>query len=432
MQTSPEAGKTRRLNGLRRFAIDVTPLRASRDFRLLFGGQIIGVIGNQVRVVAIPYLVFLMTRSSLMVGLVSLAQFAPTLFLALAGGALADTIDRKRLLVISEILLVITAAMLAIPTLRGNPPLWYIFVIVTISAGIQAVDSPIRSAVIPRLVGREQVANAMAISQVTWQLGAVAGPAIAGLIIARFNIGVALMLTMLTWLISLVLLIPVTPMPPETFGTRPNKTGIAAIVEGLSFLKTKPAIATTFWIDINAMVFGMPTALFPALATQVFGVGPAGLGLLYAAPGAGALIGALVTGWVGHVRYQGRAVIIAVCIWGAAIAAFGVATHAFWLGLLMLAIAGAADMYSAVFRGTILQLGVPDRLRGRLTSVHFLVVTSGPRFGDMEAGTVAAIAGTQFSVVSGGLASIIGALIIAFAIPAFTHYDANSPAVLTE
>jgi predicted MFS family arabinose efflux permease len=179
------------------------------------------------------------------------------------------------------------------------------------------------------------------------------------------------------------------------------------------------------------MIFGFPSALMPAIATQVFKVGPAGLGLLYAAPGAGALLGALFTGWVGRVRRQGRAVIVAVCVWGAALIAFGLLTRVFWLALVMLAIAGSADMFSAVFRSTILQLGVPDHLRGRLSAVHFLVVTSGPRLGDMEAGTVAAIWGTQFSVVSGGLGSVIGALVLALAIPAFWRYDSRtSPEVV--
>jgi MFS family permease len=284
------------------------------------------------------------------------------------------------------------------------------------------VAAPAARAVEPRLVGREQLANAMALDQVTWNLSAVLAPVLGGILIAKLGVGPALIFNVSALAARLLLLVPLAPLPPE-IGEGPRKSGIASVVEGFTYLKDKPALLSTFLIDINAMVFGFPSALMPALATQVFKVGAGGLGFLYAAPAAGALAGSIVTGWVNHVRRQGRAVVIAVCIWGGAIAAFGLLTRNFVLALLMLAIAGGADMFSAVFRQTILQLSVPDRLRGRLSAVHFLVVTSGPRLGDVEAGSVAALTSTQFSVVSGGVGAVIGAVIIAAAIPAFWAYD---------
>jgi MFS family permease len=418
-----------RRNLLSRITIDVTPLRQSRDWRLLFAGQSFMGLGEQIRVVSVPYLVFLITHSSFAVGLISLAQFLPSLFLSLAGGTLADRMERRKLLIITQALLTLASALLAISVLRGAPPLWFIFIIVPLAAGFQAVENPARRAVVPRLVGMAQLPNALALEQATWNLAAVVGPVLGGLIIAKFGVATALVFSTATLLVTLVLLLPVGRMPVEV-GEGSIKSPLASVVEGFAFLKGKPTIISTFLIDLNAMIFGFPSALMPALATQVFKVGPAGLGLLYAAPGAGALLGALFTGWVGRVRRQGRAVIIAVCIWGVALVAFGLITRLFWLALVMLAIAGCADMFSAVFRSTILQLGVPDHLRGRLSAVHFLVVTSGPRLGDMEAGTVAALWGTKVSVVSGGLGSIVGAIAIALAVPAFWRYDsARSPEV---
>jgi MFS family permease len=418
----PRAGGIAR--GLRGLAIDTTVLRQSRDFRLLFAGQAINLIGGQIRMVAVPYLVFLITRSSLMVGVLSLVQFVPAVFFGVAGGTVADMVDRRRLLLITQALLAATSLCLAAAALARSPSLWLIFILVGIAAGIQAVDQPTRRAAIPRLVGRAQIVNAMAFNQITNQLGNVVGPAVAGLILARIGIGPALFINTVTFCLSFVTLLGIAPLPPAT-GAMAPKGGIAATFEGLSFLKGQPVILSTFLVDLNATFFGGPKALFPALATEVFKTGPVGLGLLYSAPGAGAFLGALMTGWVNRVRHQGRAVLISVCIWASAITAFGLMTHLFWLALVFLAIAGAADMFSAIFRSTILQLAVPDRLRGRLSGIHFMVVSSGPRLGDFEAGSVAALAGSEFSIVSGGLAALIGTIAIAFAIPAFARYDAH-------
>jgi len=417
-------GGLRRLGrGLHGVALDTTPLRGSRDFRFLFWGQAINLVGSQVRIVTLPYQVFLITHSSLAVGLLSLVQFFPLLITSFIGGALADAMDRRRLLLITQVLLAITSGLLATASLLGHPSLWYLLSVAAVAAGISAIDAPTRRAVIPRLVGRDQIAQAISLNQALNQLGNAIGPAIAGLILAEVGVGSAYLFDALTFLASILALVFIAPMPPLLEGQQLQRRGLSAIREGLSFLRGKPILLSTFIIDIDATFFGVPRALFPALATEVFKAGPSGLGFLYAAPGVGALIGALLTGWVSRVRRQGRAVIVAVCIWGAAIAGFGLMTHFFLLALFFLGIAGAADMYSAIFRGTILQSSVPDRLQGRLSAVHFMVVNSGPRLGDFEASVVAALSSLEFSVVSGGVAALVGAIAIALAIPSFGRYD---------
>ena len=416
------------LSKLRGMTFDATPLRESRDLRLLFAGQAINIVGSQVRMVTIAYLVYVISHSNLLVGLISLAQFVPAMVFSLVGGALADVVDRRRLLIITQVLLATASGMLTLAAFVGTPQLWYIFVIVSAAAGVGAFDQPTRRAVVPRLASREQLANAQAINSIILQLGFVLGPAIAGAALAAFGTGPTLLIDTTTFgasLLSLLFMAPMPRLPSEVAAKR----GLAAIIEGLAFLKDRQVLLSTFLIDVNAMFFGGPKALFPALALTVFKVGPRGLGLLYAAPGAGAFAAACMSGWVGRVRYQGRAVVIAVCVWGTAIAAFGLLTRAFWLALLMLAIAFAADEYSAIFRATILQLAVPDRLRGRLSSVHFMVVMGGPQLGNFEAGAVAALTSVEFSVVSGGLAALAGAVLVGLAIPVFMRYDATTTPV---
>ena len=288
--------------------------------------------------------------------------------------------------------------------------------LVVLQAAFAGLDSPTRVAAIPKLVGADHLPAAAALNQLLYQVGGVLGPALGGLLIARVSLASAYWVDALSFLVAIVALVAMRPIPVEGGGTRAS---VASIVEGLRFLKGRQALQGTFVIDINAMVFGMPRALFPAIGTSLGG--PAAVGLLYAAPGAGAIVGAATSGWVNRVDRQGRATIIAVVVWGASIGAFGL-SHWLPLALALLAVAGAADVISAVFRNTILQLSVPDRLRGRLSSVHIAVVTGGPRLGDFEAGAVAALTTPAFAVVSGGLACIVGAVVIARAMPDFTHW----------
>jgi len=256
----------------------------------------------------------------------------------------------------------------------------------------------------------ERLPAAIALNQLNFQTASIVGPAAGGLLIATVGIAGAYAVDVVTFVASLAALIAIRPLPPLSGAARP---GLTAIAEGLRFARERRAILGSFVIDLDAMIFGMPTSLFPVLALDVFHAGPTGLGLLGAAPAVGALLGALLSGWVSSVRRVGQAVIVAVAIWGVAITLFGLSTFSFVLALVFLAVAGAADVLSAVFRSTIVQLTTPDELRGRVSSIHILVVTSGPRLGDIEAAAAAAVIGAQASVISGGILCVIGVAVVA-------------------
>ncbi|MGQ0617125.1 MAG: MFS transporter [Acidimicrobiia bacterium] len=429
----PEPPRRRRPSGgsrarrrLQAILVDISPLRESREFRLLYIGQVVSFFGRQLTVVATSLQIFLLTGSSLQVGLLSLAQLPPLVVCSLYGGALADAQDRRRLLVFANVGLALTSVGLALNAMTPSPAVWPLYACTMVSAGLSGVDYPTRSASVPTLVRRDQIPAAAALNQVMYQLGAIVGPAAAGVLIGQVGLAAAYWADVVTFAVALATLAMMAPLVPEGAG---GPAGLSAIREGLSYLRGQKAVQGTFVIDVDAMVFGMPRALFPELGTRLYGGGADTVGRLYAAPGAGALIGALTTGWVTKVRYPGRAVLWAVAAWGLAIAAFGLVT-VLPLGLVLLALAGAADVVSAVFRGTILQLTVPDRLRGRLNALHIAVVTGGPRLGDAESGAVAAVAGAQVSVVSGGLACLVGVAVIAKALPELERWappydDAN-------
>ena len=397
----------------RRLLSDVTPLRESPQYRLLYAGELLAFLGSQLTVVAVPLQVYLQTRSSLAVGLVGLAQLGPLLACSLVGGVVVDAVDRRVLLVWVQLARGALSLGLVANALRPEPALWPLYVLTAAGAGLQAVDAPARTAAIPAMVRRELLPAAAALHQILMQVGVVAGPAVAGLLVARAGLAAAYAIDVAAFVLASLLALALRPLPP---GAGAAHAGVASVMEGFRFLRGRRALQGTFLIDLNAMVFGMPRALFPALGTELFGGGPGTVGLLYAAPGAGALLGALTAGWVGGVRRQGRAVLVAVTVWGAAITVFGLVS---WLplALALLAVAGAADVVSAVFRNAILQLTVPDGLRGRLAAIHIAVVTGGPRLGDAEAGAVAALTSPQVSVVTGGLACLAGVALLAWRIP---------------
>ena len=398
----------------RRLLIDLTPLRRSRDLRRLVSGELVSVLGTQLTTVAVPYQVYQLTRSSLAVGLVSITQLFPLIAGSLLAGSVVDAMDRRRLLMAAQVLMAACSAGLAVNADLG-PALWPLFVLPALAAGFSGLDSAGRNAIVPNMVRRSEVPTANAIFQALFQLGLVVGPAVAGLLLEGAGVRFVYWLDVASFGVALLAVFLISPQPVREPGHRP---GLRSILEGLRFVRGRQALQGAYLIDINAMVFGMPRALFPALATTVFGGGASTLGFLYAAPGAGALVGALTTGWVSRIQRQGLAVIIAVIAWGAAITCFGLVS---WLpaALLLLAAAGCADVISAVFRSTIIQLTVPDSLRGRLAGLQIAVVTGGPRVGDLESGVVATAFGDTFSVVSGGLACIAGALLLARLLPGF-------------
>lgn len=423
-------GRLMRAGGaIRGLAVDLTPLRISRGFRLLWTGQMISLTGRQITQVALPAQVFLLTHSSLDVGLIGLAQLFPILFFSIAGSPLADRLDRRKLILSTECMLAATSALLLLGALHGRPPLWYLYVVAAAQAAVSGLNSPARSAAIPNLVPKDRLPAALALNQVMFNTTVIAGPALAGLILAQLGVAWAYGVDVVTFGASITAAFLLGPLVPRLDAGRRPATGWEAIREGFAFVRRSSVLVSTFVIDLNAMIFGMPRALFPALALDTFHAGLGGLGLLYAAPGVGALIGALSAGWVGRVRHQGQAVLWSVAVWGAAITAFGLAGDRFVLALAMLAIGGGADVISAVFRSTILQLSVPDALRGRLSAIHLAVVTGGPRLGDLEAGAVGSAFTPEISVVSGGLACLAGVGVVALAFPALRRYHAADPLI---
>jgi MFS family permease len=410
----------RRRDRIRRLIVDVEPLRRDRDFRLLWIGQAVSGLGRQVTAIVLPYQLYVLTGSPLAIGALALVQVVPIMAFSLGGGVVADAVDRRRLLLLTQAGLATASAALAGIALLPATPVLAIYAVAFVAGGLGAIDQPARASSIPRLVPRERLPAAIALNQLNFQAAAVVGPAIGGLVLATFGIAAGYVFDVITFAAAIVALVLIAPIRPTHGAVRPS---LAAIAEGLRFARRRRAILGTFVVDLNAMIFGMPTALFPILALDVFRMGPAGLGMLAAAPAAGALVGALLTGWVGRVRRTGRAVLWASAGWGLAITAFGLSTFSFPLALVFLAVAGAADVITAVLRSAIVQLTTPDELRGRVTSIHGLVVTGGPRLGDMEASAVAAIAGAQLSVVSGGLVCLVGLVAIVRSFPELAAFD---------
>ena len=417
----------RRRDRLRGLIVDVEPLRRDRDFRLLWIGQVVSGLGRQVTTIVLPYQLYVLTGTPLAIGALALVQVVPIMAFSLGGGVVADAVDRRRLLLLTQAGLAAASVALAGLALLPATPVLAIYAVAFLAAGLGAIDQPARSSAVPRLVPRERLPAAIALGQLNFQAAGVVGPAIGGLVLATLGIAACYVFDAITFAAAIGALVLIAPIPPAHGAVRPS---LSAIAEGLRFARRRRAILATFAVDLNAMIFGMPTALFPILALDIFRVGPAGLGLLAAAPAAGAVIGALLTGWVGRVRRTGRAVLWASAGWGLAIVAFGLCTFNFPLALVFLAVAGAADVITAVLRSAIVQLITPDELRGRVTSIHILVVTGGPRLGDVEASAVASLAGAQLSVVSGGLLCLVGLAAIVRSFPELAAFDMRQAAGL--
>jgi MFS family permease len=403
-----------------RILADVTPLRRHRDFRRLWIGQLVSFLGSQLTIVGVAVQAYRLTHSTLVVGLTSLGQLGPLLIASLVGGSIADAMDRRRLLLVTQVLFAIASGGLLLNASLPHPALWPLFVCTACAAAVQGVDWPARKAALPMLVPLEDLPSSLALWQIQMQIGAVAGPALAGLLIAKIGLPVVFGIDAASFGAAFAAILLLPALVPAGGGT---PAGLSSIKEGMHYLRRERLLASTFLIDIDAMVFGMPRAVFPALGTGLFGGGAGTVGLLYSAPAVGALLGALSSGWISRVHRQGRAVIVAVTIWGAAIAGFGV-VPILSVGLLLLAIAGAADVVSAVFRNAILQMTVPEHLQGRLSGTFIAVVTGGPRLGDAEAGAAAAIGGAQFAVWSGGLACVAGVAALAWRFPELWRHTA--------
>jgi MFS family permease len=408
-----------------RFVVDTSPLRRYRHFRRLWAGQVVSGMGSQLTLVAVSFQAYSLTHSTLVVGLISLVQLPPLLAGALWGGTLADAMDRKRVLVLTQIAMASAVGGLVINASLARPALWPLFACTAAGAGFQGVDWPARRAALPMLVGEKDVTAAIALQTANQQLALVAGPALAGVLIATVGLSAVYGIDAATFVVALAAALLLPALVPSGGGT---PLGLRSMTEGFRHLRREKLLSATYWIDLNAMIFGMPRAVFPALGTGVFGGGAGVVGLLYAAPGAGALIGSLLTGWCSRVRHQGRAIAACVVVWGSAIAVFGV-VPVLWIGLALLALAGAADVISAVFRQAVQQRAVPEHLQGRLSGTFFAVVAGGPRLGDVETGVAAAIGGPEFAVWSGGLACVAGVAVLLWRVPELWHDDGGGVAL---
>ncbi len=420
---------SRRFGAARALAIDITPLRESPAYRALWLGQIVSMMGTQMRYVGVAYHVFVLTGSTVAVGMIGLVEVIPLIIFSMLGGAVADRRDRRSLIAQSQIASMITAAALAFVAAQENPSLMWIYALTGVASAISGIDRPARTAMVPQLVPEGTLPAAMALRQVVFQTTQIFGPMFAGLMLARVDVAWVFVVDSITYVASLIALRWVPSMPVIRDS---DATHMQSIREGLRFSSRTPVLLSIFMIDLVAMIFGMPRAVFPELATETFDVGADGLGILYAAISTGALVGALTTGWVTRVRAQGRAVLVAVAVWGLTITLAGLSLWSFPLTLFFLALAGAADVISAVFRGTMLQEATPDALRGRVSAVNIMVVTGGPRLGDVEAGLVAGAVGAPASVLVGGAACLLGTAAIARFFPSLRGYRTDADPVPRE
>lgn len=399
-----------------RLLVDTSPLRGSRDFRLLFSGQLVSMLGNQITIVAVAYQVFRLTGSTFQVGAISLVSLPFLVGGSLAGGTVGDVVDKRRLLAWSALGLSVLTGLIALNAAMTHPSLLALYVLTALAAGLSGFSNPARNAAVPRLVAGDQLIAAYSLNQTTIQLATVVGPVLGGGLVA-ISFPFAYGADAVSFLAIFAATLAMSPLPPLVGARRP---GLAAIREGFAYLRGRQVLQGVYLLDLNAMILGMPSALFPAFATERFHAGSLVVGLLFAAPGVGGLLGAFTTGWVGGVRRRGRAVVVAVAVWGLAIAGFGI-SDVLWVALVLLAIAGWADVISAVLRNTILQQSIGEEFRTRLSSIQMAVVTGGPRLGNFEAGAVAAVTSPAFSAVSGGLGCAIGAILLAWRLPKFTN-----------
>lgn len=396
--------------------IDISPLRISRDYRLLFFGQLISTFGTAMSFVVLPVQVYQLTGSTLLVGLLSATEFVLILFMAFVGGAYADFIDKRRMLRLTEIGQTLVTVALLINAILPRPQVWLLFVCAAIHAGLSALQRPSFESLLQKIVPPELMASVSALNALRWNATTIIGPSIAGIILARYGAGVAYSVDLVSFAASLAAVFLISAVPaPSQIEDRPT---LHSVFEGLQYAWRRKDILGTYLIDMNAMFFGMPSALFPAMAAN-FGAGT--VGFFYAAPSVGALVATLSSGWAKKVNRHGLIVAVAAGLWGVAIIFFGLANN-LYVALVCLALAGGMDMISAVFRMTIWSQTIPHHLRGRLAGLEMISYTSGPKLGDAEAGLVATLFSVRTSIVSGGILCVVGSAIISLLIPEFIRY----------
>lgn len=405
-------------------SVGTAPLRESRDFRLLFLAAIPAGLGMGIVGLALFVQAYDLTRSPATLGYLGLVQFLAMLVGMFGGSAIVDHADRRLLLLLTHVGFALSVTALLGGSLLGDPPIVLLFVTSAFSSAVASLHFPTRSAMIPPVVERADLTTAMTLETVVWNAAMIAGPIVGGAILARFGLSTAYAFALVCYAATLFVMLPLGRQPAHREGEA-DRVGMAAIRYGFRYLRPRPVLRGLLWIDLIAMVFGMRRVLFPVLAIQQFGRGPEAVGLLMAAIPAGALAVSLTGNWLGNVRRQGLGLVLAAATWGAAVTAFGLSGDDLGLALLLLAVAGGADIVAAILRATIIQHEVPDAVRGRVWGINFLVLNGGPRLGDLTAGLMASAWGATFSVVVGGLAALVGTGAYALAVPDLPRYTSE-------
>jgi MFS family permease len=414
-----------------RLFADTTPLR-THDFRRLWLAGIVTVIGGNLTIFAVPVQLYALTQNSAYVGLSGLFALVPLVVFGLWGGAWADAMDRRLLLIITSCGLAAASVLLWLQAALALNDVWVVLCLLSVQQAFYAVNSPTRSAAIPRMLPGHQLPAANSLNMTVMQFGAIVGPLLAGVMLRWVDLSTLYLIDAITCVLPIWATFRLAPMPATSQQTT-GQWGFAAVLDGFRYLSGNRVVLMSFVVDLIAMILGMPRALFPEMAHQSFGgpvEGGATMALLAAAMAVGAVVGGVFSGWLPRIRRQGLAVVVAIVVWGVAMAGFGLATglaHGsartwLWVALAFLAIGGAADMVSSAFRSTILQQAASDDLRGRLQGVFTVVVAGGPRLADAVHGAAAAAVGTAVAATGGGVLVVIGVVVAALVVPAFVRY----------
>jgi len=396
--------------------LDLSPLKASRDYRLLFFGQLVSFFGSMMTFIVVPWQMFQLTQSSAMVGYIALAEFVPMFSLAFLGGALADYVDKRKLLRLTEIGQTVLTAVLVINSLLQRPQVWVLFVVIGLHAGLAALQRPAFESFIQKVIPAEMMAAVSALNSIRFQIGMIIGPAVAGVIATQWSPAFAYSFDLVTFAASLVAVFMIRFVPPPENAERPS---LAGIKRGIRYAFSRQELLGTYFIDIAAMFFAFPFALYPALAAIY---GDQYVGFFPAAIAIGALVASVTSGWTRNVHRHGLMVIISAVLWGVGIVFFGLA-NSVWPALFFLAAAGFFDMISGIFRGAIWNQTIPNYLRGRLAGIEMISYLTGPMLGSAKMGIVAEYTSVRFALVSGGALCIVAVLGTAMFLPKFFKYD---------
>jgi MFS family permease len=419
------------------FFADITPLRTP-DFRRLFAAGVVTVIGANLTIFAVPVQIYALTQNSAYVGLSGIFALVPLVVFGLWGGALADHMDRRRLLIITSFGLAVASVLLWVQAAMSLDNVWVVLCLLSLQQAFFAINQPTRSAAIPRMVSADQLPAANSLNITVFQFGAIVGPLLAGVMLRWVDLSTLYLIDAITCIAPIWATIRLKPIPPANGDQGPSGYGFRAVLDGFRYLAGHTVVLMSFVVDLIAMIFGMPRALFPQMAHESFGgpiEGGTTMALLAASISVGAVAGGVFSGWLPRVRRQGLAVVVAILVWGVAMIGFGVASGfaggtaglMLWIALSFLAIGGAADMVSSAFRNTILQEAATDDVRGRLQGVFTVVVAGGPRIADAVHGAAAAAVGTTIAAAGGGALVLVGVVIAALLAPVFVRYRVSRP-----